>query len=336
MRACSHSAVMTELICAQRGFPLLANGESEELPDVSYPHERVQREPSPPTEETASTAVDCTVFAPDRVGPTQSGILQVFLHTPTDWAEAEARARTFDAKTLERAHKYLALDAPTGSVFLLEAEIDGFELGQRVDTVVWNGSPQAATFPFKVPDGCGEGPHVGTVWISQDGHPVGRISFQIEVLQEARVSVMQPTGHDARHYNACFCSYSSKDRVEVLKRIQGIQATGLETFVDAMTLRPGDDWNDEIFSAIDESDLFVLMWSSNARASEWVLKEALYARTLNERSGCPDFRPIPIEGPPIAPVPHELSAKHFNDQTLYMIRAAELEAEEWKQETRKE
>jgi TPR repeat protein len=39
----------------------------------------------------------------------------------------------------------------------------------------------------------------------------------------------------------------------------------------------------------------------------------------------PDFRPIPVEGPPIAPVPRDLRAYQFNDDLLGLIRAAELE-----------
>ena len=42
----------------------------------------------------------------------------------------------------------------------------------------------------------------------------------------------------------------------MLKRAQSIRATGLETFIDVLDLRPGDEWKAKIFAAIDESDLF--------------------------------------------------------------------------------
>src|SRR5262249_20093614 len=101
--------------------------------------------------------------------------------------------------------------------------------------------------------------------ISQGGAPVGRITFQIEVVLDARGASQRPAGKEARHYHACFCSYSSLDRAEMLKRAQGLRTTGLETFIDVLTLRPGDMWNPKIFKAIDESDLFVVIWSTNAR-----------------------------------------------------------------------
>lgn len=119
--------------------------------------------------------------------------------------------------------------------------------------------------------------------------------------------------------------------MEVLKRIQGLKATGLETFVDVLGLRLGDEWNEGIFRAIDRSDLFVLMWSSAARKSRWVRKEARRALELSRQRRSPDSRPIPTEGPPIAPVPFGLRAIHFNDKMLHMIRAAEIDAEKRRQ-----
>ena len=88
----------------------------------------------------------------------------------------------------------------------------------------------------------------------------------------------------------------------MLKRAQRIRATGLETFIDVLTLRPGDMWNPKIFEAIDESDLFVVIWSTHARDSEWVKKESHYALRHYKEHGNPDFVPIPVEGPPIASV----------------------------------
>ena len=75
--------------------------------------------------------------------------------------------------------------------------------------------------------------------------PVGRIDFQIGVVRHARLARIQPTGEEARHYNSCFCSYSKHDKGEMLKRLQGmkVSAADMETFVDVLDLRPGDEWN---------------------------------------------------------------------------------------------
>jgi TIR domain len=270
--------------------------------------------------------VDCTVFAPDRVQREQTRLLQAVLYAPRARIKAEAAAKRFDPEATQHGYRSLVLDAPIGTTFAFDVEIEGFVFRERTDALLWTArQPQAATFRFDVPKDCKLGQHVGVVRISQDGAPVGRITFQIEVVLEARGSSQQPAGKEARHDHACFFSYSSLDRAEMLKRAQGIRATGLETFIDVLTLRPGDVWNPKIFEAIDECDLFVLIWSTNARDSEWVKTESHYALSHYLEHGTPDFIPIPVEGPPIASVPQDLQAYHFNDELLGQIRAAELE-----------
>src|SRR5271166_2305477 len=242
---------------------VLASGE--------FPKKAEHRAANVPAQPERSP-VDCTVFAPDRVERKQTALLQVFVHAPEARNQAEAAAETFDPETKERGHRYLVLDAPIGTTFAFDVEIEGFVLRERTDKLLWTGRPQAATFRFDVPKGCKLGQHTGTVRISKDGTPVGRISFEIEVVRDGRDTQKRPVGKEARHYHACFCSYSSLDREEMLKRAQGLLATGLETFIDVLKLRPGDIWNPKILAAIDESDLFVVIWPKNARDSKWVKK----------------------------------------------------------------
>jgi hypothetical protein len=270
--------------------------------------------------------VDCTVFAPDRLERKQKALLQVFLHTPRDRERAEASALKFDSGTRERGHQSLVLDAPIGTTFAFDAEIEDFDFPERVGTLLWTGKPQSVAFSFFVPGSCKWGQHIGLVRIWKDGTPVGRISFQIEVVRDSRGVLSRPLGQEARRYHTCFCSYSSLDRIEMLKRAQGLRATGLETFIDVMDLRPGDKWDPKIFAAIDKSDLFVLIWSTNAKNSKWVKRESRYALKRCSNSGSPDFRPIPIEGPPIPAVPRAMKGYHFNDEFLSLLRAAEMGA----------
>ena len=68
------------------------------------------------TGESEPNPVDCTVFAPDRVEPKQSGLLQVFLHAPEDRKQVEATAAKFDRETKERGYRSLLVDAMIGSI----------------------------------------------------------------------------------------------------------------------------------------------------------------------------------------------------------------------------
>jgi hypothetical protein len=75
---------------------------------------------------------------------------------------------------------------------------------------------------------------------------------------------------------------------------------------------------------IDECDLSLLFWSSAAKASEWVLKEAGYAlnRQKGDPNAPPDIHPVIIEGPPVPEPPPELRHLLFNDPLIYFMKPA--------------
>jgi hypothetical protein len=76
----------------------------------------------------------------------------------------------------------------------------------------------------------------------------------------------------------------------------------------------------------------VVIWSKNACDSKWVKKELRYALKALQAVWKPGFSAYPLEGPPIASVPHGLQAYHFNDELLGLIRAAELDRREREKE----
>jgi hypothetical protein len=124
----------------------------------------------------------------------------------------------------------------------------------------------------------------------------------------------------AKRYENAFISYASKDRSEVLRRVQMLSVTRIKYFQDILNLEPGDRWERELYKKIDDADVFFLFWSKAASESEWVLKEIQYA--LNRKSGNEDFPPeiIPViieKSPPNPPV--ELKDIHFNDKIIYFI-----------------
>ncbi len=96
----------------------------------------------------------------------------------------------------------------------------------------------------------------------------------------------------------------------------------IDFFQDLMDLEPGQRWEQELYRHIDESDLFLLFWSSHARASEWVRRELKYALQRQGPDGAlpPAIHPIILEGPPPPPPPPELSHLHFDDYLLYLRR----------------
>lgn len=72
-----------------------------------------------------------------------------------------------------------------------------------------------------------------------------------------------------------FISYSSAD-VEWALRIDGLLrrfAGPVRTFFDKSALRGGDDWDTKIQGALEASQHLVVLWSDNAKQSDWVTRE---------------------------------------------------------------
>lgn len=94
-------------------------------------------------------------------------------------------------------------------------------------------------------------------------------------------------------------------------------APQLDVFLDVLKLRPGADWQKELWRVIPLSDVFYLFWSRNASNSEWVEKEW---RCALESRGLDFIAPVPLMSPEDVPPPPELSGKHFNDWILAFMR----------------
>lgn len=80
-----------------------------------------------------------------------------------------------------------------------------------------------------------------------------------------------------------FVSYSTQDLRNVTELQQSLVGTGIEVFVAEHTVLPSEHLSTKISSAITDCDLFVLLWSDNAKASEWVSQEIGKAHSLRKQ-----------------------------------------------------
>ncbi|TKB23482.1 toll/interleukin-1 receptor domain-containing protein [Desulfopila sp. IMCC35006] len=83
------------------------------------------------------------------------------------------------------------------------------------------------------------------------------------------------------HFNI-FVSYSTLDlpHVELLEK--QLKNTFINVFVAEHSVKPSEDLSKKIENAIRQSDLFVLLWSKNAKESEWVSQEIGKATAFNK------------------------------------------------------
>ncbi len=283
---------------------------------------RIQEPPSPST-ITNKDLVDCSVFSPPAVAGGDTFLVQVFVHLPEQAELAKQQAQEFDSEAKQLGVRSLGLPIERGTALTFSLSIPKLEVDEPNQQLVWNGRAESVQFGVTVPADLAQKTVIGTITVSQNSIPIGHLKFKLSITPAAASTAKepQPVGDAARVYKKAFVSYSSKDRQEVLKRVQGLAVTGIEVFQDILDLEPGDRWERELYRNIDECDLFLLFWSTAAKESKWVLKEALYALERQGKDGLnpPEIIPVIIEGPPPVAPPDELQHLHFNDKLLYLI-----------------
>ena len=270
---------------------------------------------------TPSDDVQCTVFAPPAAPAGASLLVQVFAHLPEEADAARAVARELDTAARLRGFRSLYDRVPRGARLDFELRLPGLEIDDAVASLVWQGRTEAVQFGVAVPEAMSPRSVIGTVSISRDGAPVGHVKFTLKVTADVNAAEPEPLGVEAKRYRVAFVSYASRDRDEVLRRVQVLQIAGLRYFQDVLTLEAGENWSEAIECAIRESDVFLLFWSSGAKESEWVRREVDYALALKagDDLAAPEIRPVIIEGPPVIPPWDDLAHLHFNDRVLYFM-----------------
>lgn len=79
-----------------------------------------------------------------------------------------------------------------------------------------------------------------------------------------------------------FVSYSSRDLDKVDALRSELSSTPICVYVAEYSMPPGANINAAIGNSIAQADAFVLVWSQNARESEWVLQELGQAVSLKK------------------------------------------------------
>lgn len=267
--------------------------------------------------------VDCTVFAPPKVNLREKFLVQVFSHLPEDAERVAADALEFDDEARRRAAKSLQCYVPRNTTLAFALAAPGFEIDDAEQKLVWQGSPNVVQFGVTAPRHYAERNVIATVTVSRASIPIGCIKFKIAIGGSGKDGVAvapEPVGDNVRHYRMAFVSYASEDRDRVLARVQVLSILGIKYFQDVLDLDPGDRWEHELYRRIQECDLFLIFWSSSAKQSEWVRREAKVALECQPQndSGFPHIRPVIMERPPPKPW-EELSHLHFNDKLIYFF-----------------
>ena len=199
--------------------------------------------------------------------------------------------------------------------------ITGIEFEEDTLSVEWEERDFKLQFMAHVPKDAEVGNHFGKLLIFIDDTPVGRIGFTTRVNRFFRPSKEQAKTCE-KNFKNYFISYSRKD-FDVVKNCVQVMRIGdsefsRHSFWDKMFLEPGDHYESKIYDYIDnKADAFLLFWSSNAAASDWVKKEidralARQRRAKPAENKMPEIIPCPIETP-FPPPPEELADLQFGN-----------------------
>ena len=272
-----------------------------------------------PSADSVEDAVECSIFGPPAAPPATTVLIQAFLHLANQAERASFLATTMDTSAKLKGTKSLDLPIKRGARVDIALSANGLAVDEPVQSVVWRGESAYCQFLAKVPEGTSGQSFFPVLRVSVDGKLLGAIKFRLSSDATASKPTSEPLGDHVGRYKYAFVSYASKDRKEVLKRVQMLEIMKTEFFQDILSLDPGDRWERKLYENIDRCDLFLLFWSQAAKESQWVIKEAEYAlahQRENPRSE-PDLVPVVLQQN--VPPPPSLFAFHFNDRIQYLI-----------------
>jgi len=298
---------MTELASARR---------SAAPPETDHPHARSGNAKSA---DSVKDKVECSVFGPPAAPPGGTVLIQVFLHLANQAEHASFLAGAMDASAKLKGTRSLDLAIKRGARVEIALSANGLVVDEPVQSVVWRGEPAFCQFLATIPAGTSGQSFFPVVRVSVDGKLVGPIKFRLSSDATASRPVSEPLGDHAGPYKYAFVSYATKDRKEVLKRLQMLEVMKTKFFQDILSIEAGDRWKKKLYENIDRCDLFLLFWSQAAKDSEWVIKEAEYALAHQRENPHrePDLVPVVLEQN--VPPPPSLSAFQFHDRIGYLI-----------------
>jgi cell division protein FtsZ len=275
--------------------------------------------PLPPFPERKGRApADFLVIAPPVVHAGYAFVVEVWVGPSDQQAELSEQAIR-KGRMIERGTRSRVNLQPDTLITIL-LRLPGFELTNPVEALGWNGDIANVGFIVKAPSSLRPGIYPGSAKLLQGQVPFASITFDLEVHSTSAES-SRPLNVQIQRIARAFASYASQDRLEVLGRVQGMRATGVDVFLDIASLRSGADWKSTLYREIDSSDGFFLFWSKAAAKSEWVDREWRYAL---EQRGIDFIHPLPLEDPRMIEPPVELQSKHFNDTLLAFIKMEDM------------
>lgn len=286
--------------CAGPGFPATPKMDARE---ADQGRESIREKPTPLAEAAAPVLLGAAT--PRQIEPGDEFVVRFAAYT------GEYRTHVAALFKQESPQSELLLDLHAcewqiGTVVTTSLSSRHLSVENPVQSFAWDGRWRVIHYDVSAPPHCRPGTVILRLDIAVEGVPIVTLRPEIEVVAGRRPR-REWTEFEGRLPRTAFASYASPDRRTVLGRVRSLQiCTGIEVFVDCLSIRPGEQWKPAIREEISRRDAFWLFWSSNARASKWVDWE--WRAALEARK---EIQPHPLEPSDIAPPPPELNDVQF-------------------------
>lgn len=248
-----------------------------------------------------------SIFAPAEVKRKSHLQVQVYLHLYEESEKVKSLAKESDKNAERRDYIPLSLKLKKGDKVDVEFNVYAeSRLMSERKSIVWQGSFTKCSFDYFVPKDIDVEELSCEANLFVNGAMIGEMRFLTQIVEVPRNLNPEILSH---RFNRIFISYSHQDAQQIKLLALAYKAQGVDYFYDRDSLAPGDVYEEKIFDYIDSSDLFVLCWSKNAAASDYVAKEKGRALLraypqLSQRDATLKICPISIE--PRADLPSDM------------------------------
>ena len=248
-----------------------------------------------------------SIFAPAEVKRKSHLQVQVYLHLYEESEKVKSLAKESDKNAERRDYIPLSLKLKKGDNVDVEFNVYGeSRLMSERKSIIWQGAFTKCSFDYFVPKNIDFDELSCEVNLFVNGAMIGEMRFLTQIVETPRNLNPEILSH---RFNRIFISYAHQDAQQIKLLALAYKAQGVDYFYDRDSLAPGDVYEEKIFDYIDSSDLFVLCWSKNAAASDYVAKEKGRALLrayphLSQRDATLKICPISIE--PRADLPSDM------------------------------
>lgn len=213
--------------------------------------------------------VSSSIYAPAETSRGDFMLIQVYLYKDDEQEKVAAKAKEVDPDAVRKNFTPLDVPVKTGDKVTAHLQMSGkgLELDETGIDMIWQDHYTDCQFSVYVPEDYKPQSVVGTVTLSVNGAPAGRMMFKSKIVDTPRSLYAEIVSHK---FNKIFISYSHLDEDKVKFIHQAYEALNVDHFFDRAYLKPGDVYPEKIKNYIASADLFILCWSENAKNSDYV------------------------------------------------------------------